>query len=666
LLAGRRLRFVLAALAASGAADGFGPVTLSFAVLRVTGSVSRLGLVLAAQATAALALTLAGGLAADRFPRARILICSLAGRTAAAVLLAVTLLTGTASFPLLLAAAAGYGFADGFFGPASTALVPDLVPRDRLAPANALLGGAASTAAIAAPALAGLVVAVLGPGAGFAVQAVLLAAAAGSLRTGMAQATEATRVVRRRGAKDAKGKDAEAKDAGAKGAGVARHRGALRVGWGEFVRIRWLWLLTGQWLVFSMLTLAPVTVLGPALAQRYLGGAAAWGVISASLALGAVGGQFGAGRIRPPARPGLAVACLMPVMTAEALALGLGAPLAAVAAAAVVTGLAMGVQTVFFRTAMQTSVRPDVLARVAAIDLVGSEGGQPVGYALAGPLAAVTGAHAFLTASAAVMAVAGTAFTFVPALRTDASAGPRGERRGASGYHAPFGKRSVHQRGAERNGLAAGARRGRAVEQVDPDRGEDQHHVAARLEQARGGHAERRGLLEGEQEQEQGQVDEPEDRGEGRRQAQRAHGQHHDDDQPGEQEEPDRGDRGGRDDGEPAVVQAEHEHRVAQPERAEDAEHGGHRALAEGGAPDRGHEQAEGGGGQDDREGGAEHAGRHHADQAEAERHRAGDEAAQPEDGRVAGQGPDYGGRCFLGRGGSAGGCVNSGHRFAP
>ena len=232
---------MLGGLVASGAADGFGPVTLSFAVLRVTGSVSRLGLVLAAQATAALALTLAGGLAADRFPRARILICSLAGRTAAAALLAVTLLTGTASFPLLLAAAAGYGCADGFFGPASTALVPDLVPRERLAPANALLGGTSSTAAIAAPALAGLVVATLGPGAGFAVQAALLAAAAGSLTAGRL--------------------------CGDRRAAVARRRGALRAGWAEFVRIRWLWLLTGQWLVFSMLTLAPVTVLGPALAS---------------------------------------------------------------------------------------------------------------------------------------------------------------------------------------------------------------------------------------------------------------------------------------------------------------------------------------------------------------------------------------------------------------
>jgi hypothetical protein len=204
--------------------------------------------------------------------------------------------------------------------------------------------------------------------------------------------------------------------AGGRGRGE-RPLGQPRAGWSEFIRIRWLWLLTGQWLVFSMLTLAPVTVLGPVLAQRYLGGAAAWGVISAGLALGAVGGQFGAGRVRPPGRPGLAIASLLPVMTAEALALGLGAPLAIVTVAAALTGLALGAQTVFFQTALQTSVRPDVLARVAAIDLVGSEGGQPVGYALAGPLAAAVGVHAFLTASAAAMAVAGTAFTFIPALR---------------------------------------------------------------------------------------------------------------------------------------------------------------------------------------------------------------------------------------------------------
>jgi hypothetical protein len=250
-----------------------------------------------------------------------------------------------------------------------------------------------------------VVVAAFGPGAGFAVQAVLLAAGAVSLRAGVAGTAPVMRKV--------------------------RGRGALRTGWGEFVRIRWLWLLTGQWMVFSMLTVAPVTVLGPALAQRYLGGAAAWGVISACVGLGSVGGRFGAGRVRPPTRPGVAIACLLPVMTAEALALGLGAPLAVVAAAAALTGVALGAQAVLFQTAMQTSVRPDVLARVAAIDLVGSEGGQPVGYALAGPLAAAVGAHAFLTASAALMALAGTAFAFLPTLRAPI---PGGSRHGSVRY----------------------------------------------------------------------------------------------------------------------------------------------------------------------------------------------------------------------------------------
>jgi hypothetical protein len=58
LLAGRQVRLVMAALVFSGWADGFLPVTLSFAVLRVTGSVARLGLVLAAQGGVALLLSL--------------------------------------------------------------------------------------------------------------------------------------------------------------------------------------------------------------------------------------------------------------------------------------------------------------------------------------------------------------------------------------------------------------------------------------------------------------------------------------------------------------------------------------------------------------------------------------------------------------------------------
>jgi predicted MFS family arabinose efflux permease len=393
LMADRRIRLAVLALAASGSADGFLPVVLSFAVLRVTGSAGRLGLVLAAQGAAALLVTLAGGLAGDRLPRGRILIASLVARTLAAATAAIALLTGAAPFGLLLAMAGAYGCADGFFGPVSTAFVPDIVAPAQLAPANALTGGSASAAAIIAPALAGVIVAAFGPGAGFTCQAALLAAAAGCLA--------AARLPRNQ--VEAAGQDTLLRQ--------------LRTGWGEFTRRRWLWLLTGQWTVFSLVILAPVAVLGPVLAERDLGGPAAWGAISSCLALGAVGGQLAAGRIRPPARPAFVIGCLVPVMTAEALALGLAAPPAIVASAAAITGLAMGAQQVIFRTAVQTSVGPAVLARVTAIDLLGSEGGQPIGYALAGPAAAAAGVHTLLAASAAFMLIAATAFSFLRPLR---------------------------------------------------------------------------------------------------------------------------------------------------------------------------------------------------------------------------------------------------------
>jgi hypothetical protein len=41
-----------------------------------------------------------------------------------------------------------------------------------------------------------------------------------------------------------------------------------------------------------------------------------------------------------------------------------------------------------------------LLARVTSIDLLVSEGGQPVGYALAGPAGVAVGPHAFLTCAA--------------------------------------------------------------------------------------------------------------------------------------------------------------------------------------------------------------------------------------------------------------------------
>jgi MFS family permease len=241
------MRFILAGLIGSSAANGLLPVTESFAVLKVTGSAGKLGLILSGQAAVALALALAGGVAGDKWRRSRILVISTGVRMTAAAALAITLLTGTASFGGLLAISVVYGCANGFFGPVSAAILPDVVEPDRLADANALIGGLSSSVTIVMPALAGAIVAVLGPGAGFGCEAVVLGVTSACLAA------------------------ARIPQAGHGTPAETSLFAQLSSGWRVFTRLRWLWLMTTQWTVFSLLILAPVAVLGPDIALKYLG-----------------------------------------------------------------------------------------------------------------------------------------------------------------------------------------------------------------------------------------------------------------------------------------------------------------------------------------------------------------------------------------------------------
>ena len=398
LLAHSRLRFLLIGLVGSSAANGLLPVTESFAVLQVTGSAGKLGIVLSAQAAVGLLVNLLGGVAGDAWPRSRILIGSTLFRAAAAAGLAAMLLIHVASFASILAISVGYGCANGFFGPVSAAVIPDVTAPDQLAAANALIGGLSSAAGIVAPALAGIVVAALGPGAGFGCESALLCVCAASVAAARIPARE--RTVRMQ-------------------AGPAAPRNVLsqlRDGWRVYLCLRWLWLLTLQWTAFSLLVLAPLTVLGPDIALRFLGGPAAWGAISSCLTAGVVAGQFGAGRIRP-SRPLLVSAWLCPFGVAEAMALGVGAPVPVIGVAAVVSGLVMGVQFVIFQTMLQRTVPDPVLARVAAFDLIGSEIGQPAGYALAGPVGAAIGLRMVMTVGAAISVAVTLPFAFARTLR---------------------------------------------------------------------------------------------------------------------------------------------------------------------------------------------------------------------------------------------------------
>ena len=157
------------------------PVALAFAVLDLTSSATSLGLVLVAAFVPRVVLLLLGGVVADRWPRRRVMLATDVVRASTQALVAFVLLSGQARLWHLALLFAAYGAADAFFSPASTGLVPEVVPGERLQEANALLSLSRSATTVAGPALAGLLVALSAPATVFAVDAATFVVSALSL-----------------------------------------------------------------------------------------------------------------------------------------------------------------------------------------------------------------------------------------------------------------------------------------------------------------------------------------------------------------------------------------------------------------------------------------------------------------------------------------------------
>lgn len=86
----------------------------------------------------------------------------------------------------------------------------------------------------------------------------------------------------------------------------------------------------------------------------------------------------------------------------QSIAFALGGPLAAVIALAFLAGLGFSLFEVWWETALVRHIPPHALSRVSAYDWMGSLALLPVGFAVAGPLAAALGARTVLGVGAAV------------------------------------------------------------------------------------------------------------------------------------------------------------------------------------------------------------------------------------------------------------------------
>lgn len=366
-------------------------VAYAFAVLGNGGTPVTLGYVLAAGIVPQVLLMTAGGVAADRFGRRRVMLGADVTRCLAQAALAVALLAGRPPIWLFALLAAAEGSGEAFFRPALTGLTTELVPPAGLGDANAWLGAATSATRVAGPVLAGAVVAAASPAAAIAFDAATFAVSVAALARLQIPAA-------------------------ARAASRPALRRELAEGWAEFRSRPWLLAQAVQFALFNLLTWGPYLVLGPVLARRELGGAAAWGVIMTCYGAGCVlGGLAALGR--KPRRPAAAAAvatfgfALPPALLAAAV------PVAGIAAGVLLAGIGSGLGNAFATTALQQQVPPGALARVTAFETVLAFAFGPLAFAVAGPVAAVVGVHAVLAFGACWSAAGSAVVLALPSVR---------------------------------------------------------------------------------------------------------------------------------------------------------------------------------------------------------------------------------------------------------
>jgi MFS family permease len=143
----RPFRLLWLARTGSSVGDALIPVALAFAVLRIGGGATGLGIVLAAFTVGRASFVMLGGVWADRLPRRAVMMTADLVRFGTQATTAALLLAGVTQVWELAVLQAVAGAAGGVFAPASTALVPQTVSAPRLQQANALLSLSQSAAA---------------------------------------------------------------------------------------------------------------------------------------------------------------------------------------------------------------------------------------------------------------------------------------------------------------------------------------------------------------------------------------------------------------------------------------------------------------------------------------------------------------------------------------
>jgi MFS family permease len=382
-------RRLIAGQLTSGIGDAFYMVALPWYVLAAHGGPLLLGTVLAVYGTSRTAVLAVGGHASDRLRPWTVMLGADLVRAVALVAFAVVAATARPSLALLAPIAVVRGVGAGLFIPASSSIVPTLLPDEQLQAGTALSASGTQFSGLLGPAVGGPVVALLGSSVAFSVDAVTFVVSVLSL-IGVRRALRARAI-------------AAAAAGNAEAAPDPTAGGFLSLLREQPVLITLFFTLIVANLVLGGLFEVGLAALvhGPLNA-----GAGGYGALVAVTSAGALAGTLFAARLDALRRPAVVASIIYLVSAAVCAfvpylggAIGAGALLCTF-------GAALGAGNVITDTMLVRWAPKHVLGRVMGFLSLGSFGIYPVSAILAGLVVHSVGAAVLFPLSGATLALA--------------------------------------------------------------------------------------------------------------------------------------------------------------------------------------------------------------------------------------------------------------------
>lgn len=381
----KNFRLLSFAQLASTLGDYCYAVALPWLILSNHGSTALLGIVLACYGVPRTILIPAGGVLSDRLTPRAVMLAAAVARCAFVAALVALADSRLISLAFLGPIAALLGAGEGLFLPASSAIMPSLLPVGDLQAGNAMSQAMVQIGSIAGPVLGGVLVTRWGPPTAFAADAAAFAVASAALAL-MKSGTPAARA-------------ADAPDQG-----TAAPAGEQVTVTQLLLRFRVLQVIVVIALLANVVIAGTLDIALPALAHARFG-AAGYGALIACFGFGSLAGTAAAIKIKVR-RPVQAVSIGFLAGAVALAILPFAGVLPLVALADLVFGAAVIFGNIVTITLLQRWAPEHLLGRVMSVVMLAAVGAYPASVAISGIIVRAVGPTPFFPAAGAVLAIA--------------------------------------------------------------------------------------------------------------------------------------------------------------------------------------------------------------------------------------------------------------------